>query len=149
MNPLYRAFRFCTWLFWSVGCLRLKGMQVCFSDFNSEVIDQVTVPNVHLNVEERYWHLAEYYSGDWSSLSSLLDDVRRSRPYRDGRRRGRGKRNVGPGIEGIILALIRIGCMRGFVGFGSQKPVLNWNITKKIFAAVELPELPYSHACRM
>lgn len=52
-----------------------KGMQVCFSDFNAEVIDQVTVPNVRLNVDERHWRLAEYYSGDWGSLSPLLDEV--------------------------------------------------------------------------
>lgn len=48
---------------------------MCFSDFNSEVIKQVTVSNVRLNVPDHYWDRAEYYSGDWSSLSPLLDDV--------------------------------------------------------------------------
>lgn len=51
------------------------GLRVCFSDFNREVIEQVTIPNVKLNVEERYWPLAEYYSGDWHSLSPLLAEV--------------------------------------------------------------------------
>lgn len=51
------------------------GLRVCFSDFNREVIEQVTIPNVKLNVEERYWPLAEYYSGDWNSLSPLLEEV--------------------------------------------------------------------------
>lgn len=60
-----------------------QGFHVCFSDFNREVIEQVTVPNVRLNVEERYWDLAEYYSGDWSSLSPLLDKVRRNSPTRE------------------------------------------------------------------
>lgn len=52
-------------------------MQVCFSDYNSEVIEQATMPNVRLNVEEGKWCLAEYYCGDWGSLSPLLDEVRR------------------------------------------------------------------------
>lgn len=39
------------------------------------MIEQVTIPNVKLNVEERYWPLAEYYSGDWNSLSPLLQEV--------------------------------------------------------------------------
>ncbi|CAM9791234.1 unnamed protein product [Pylaiella littoralis] len=51
-----------------------QGLRVCFSDFNREVIEQVTIPNVKLNVEERYWPLAEYYSGDWNSLSPLLEE---------------------------------------------------------------------------
>lgn len=48
---------------------------MCFSDFNREVIEEVTIPNVRLNVEERHWSLAEYYSGDWTSLSPLLEQV--------------------------------------------------------------------------
>ncbi|CAN0209859.1 unnamed protein product [Ascophyllum nodosum] len=57
------------------GIMALRqGFQVCFSDFNSEVIEQVTVPNVRLNVPDRFWDLAEYYSGDWNSLSPLLDE---------------------------------------------------------------------------
>lgn len=48
---------------------------MCFSDFNREVLEQVTIPNVRLNVEERYWSLAEYFSGDWESLSPLLEEV--------------------------------------------------------------------------
>lgn len=48
---------------------------MCFSDFNSEVIEQVTMPNVRLNVPDHYWDRAGYYSGDWSSLSPLLEDV--------------------------------------------------------------------------
>ncbi|CAM9702137.1 unnamed protein product [Scytosiphon promiscuus] len=51
-----------------------RGCRVCFSDFNREVIEQVTIPNVRLNVEERYWPLAEFYSGDWTSLSPLLKE---------------------------------------------------------------------------
>lgn len=53
-----------------------EGWHVCFSDFNREVLDKVTIPNVRLNVEERNWPLADYYSGDWASLSPLLDEVR-------------------------------------------------------------------------
>ncbi|CAM9632514.1 unnamed protein product [Ectocarpus sp. 8 AP-2014] len=51
-----------------------QGVRVCFSDFNREVIEQVTIPNVRLNVEAHHWSLAEYYSGDWSSLSPLLEE---------------------------------------------------------------------------
>ncbi|CAB1097197.1 unnamed protein product [Ectocarpus sp. CCAP 1310/34] len=51
-----------------------QGVRVCFSDFNREVIEQVTIPNVRLNVEAHHWPLAEYYSGDWSSLSPLLEE---------------------------------------------------------------------------
>jgi len=51
------------------------GWRVCFSDFNREVLEHVTIPNVRLNVEERYWSLAEYFSGDWDSLSPLLKEV--------------------------------------------------------------------------
>ena len=52
-----------------------SGLRVCFSDFNREVLDQVTIPNVQLNVEERHWPLAEFFSGDWGSLSPLLEEV--------------------------------------------------------------------------
>lgn len=52
-------------------------MRVCFSDYNSEVIEQVTIPNVHLNLAEKNWRDAEYYCGDWGSLSPLLSQVRR------------------------------------------------------------------------
>lgn len=48
---------------------------MCFSDFNREVLEQVTIPNVRLNVEERHWPLAEFFSGDWGSLSPLLEEV--------------------------------------------------------------------------
>lgn len=51
-------------------------MRVCFSDFNREVLEQVTIPNVRLNVEEHRWPLAEFFSGDWASLSPLLEEVR-------------------------------------------------------------------------
>eukprot|EP00752_Nemacystus_decipiens_P002997 g2780.t1 len=51
-----------------------QGWRVCFSDFNREVIEQVTIPNVRLNVEERHWPLAEFFSGDWGSLSPLLEE---------------------------------------------------------------------------
>lgn len=57
------------------GIMALRqGWRVCFSDFNREVLDEVTIPNVRLNVEERSWPLADYYSGDWSTLSPLLDE---------------------------------------------------------------------------
>lgn len=57
------------------GIMALRqGMHVCFSDFNREVIEQVTVPNVRLNVQQEYWNMAEYYCGDWGSLSPLLDE---------------------------------------------------------------------------
>lgn len=55
----------------------VEGWRVCFSDYNREVLEEVTIPNVRFNVEERSWPLADYYSGDWASLSPLLDEVRR------------------------------------------------------------------------
>lgn len=58
--------------------LRRAGLRVCFSDFNREVLEQVTIPNVRLNVEERHWPLAEFFSGDWGSLSPLLEEVMRA-----------------------------------------------------------------------
>lgn len=51
------------------------GCAVCFSDFNGEVLEQVTIPNVRLNVEEHHWPLAEFFRGDWGSVSPLLEQV--------------------------------------------------------------------------
>lgn len=58
------------------GFARRAGFRTCFSDFNREVIERVTVPNVRLNVPEHHQRLAEYYCGDWSSLSPLLYEAR-------------------------------------------------------------------------
>lgn len=64
-------------VFRSPRCNGGIGMHVCFSDFNSEVIEQTTVLNVRLNVPQECWDNAEYYCGDWGSLSPLLEQVRR------------------------------------------------------------------------
>lgn len=51
-----------------------RGAQVHFQDYNVEVIDNVTIPNVLLNVPESQTPTeTRFFSGDWSSFRSLAE----------------------------------------------------------------------------
>lgn len=45
---------------------------VHFQDYNEEVIQRLTIPNVLLNADERKLGSCRFFSGDWESLKSLL-----------------------------------------------------------------------------
>ncbi|CAH0398430.1 unnamed protein product [Chilo suppressalis] len=56
----------------------LKGANVTFQDYNKEVLQYVTIPNVLLNIEdeeERNERVKKcfFYSGDWASFNKTLD----------------------------------------------------------------------------
>ncbi|CAB3236775.1 unnamed protein product [Arctia plantaginis] len=57
----------------------LKGSLVTFQDYNKEVLEYVTIPNVLLNIEEESNRAIEikkckFYSGDWNSFNKKLPD---------------------------------------------------------------------------
>ncbi|CAG9786622.1 unnamed protein product [Diatraea saccharalis] len=57
-----------------------KGANVTFQDYNKEVLEYVTIPNVLLNIEdeERKEHIKKctFYSGDWASFNNnLMENV--------------------------------------------------------------------------
>ncbi|XP_041979432.1 histidine protein methyltransferase 1 homolog [Aricia agestis] len=56
----------------------LKGAKVTFQDYNKEIIENVTVPNVLLNTEEEDTEysidMCKFYSGDWESFNEKLED---------------------------------------------------------------------------
>ncbi|XP_063826287.1 histidine protein methyltransferase 1 homolog isoform X2 [Ostrinia nubilalis] len=57
----------------------LKGSKVTFQDYNREVLEYVTIPNVILNIEEEdAWEQelkkCNFFSGDWSSFNKKLGD---------------------------------------------------------------------------
>ncbi|XP_008558586.2 histidine protein methyltransferase 1 homolog [Microplitis demolitor] len=51
-----------------------KGSTVHFQDYNNEVIQLVTIPNVALNISssDDINKVSEFYSGDWESFGELL-----------------------------------------------------------------------------
>ncbi|XP_023290118.1 histidine protein methyltransferase 1 homolog isoform X2 [Orussus abietinus] len=51
-----------------------KGSRVHFQDYNKEVLESLTIPNVFLNASsaKTVAESCEFYSGDWESLNSLL-----------------------------------------------------------------------------
>ncbi|KAJ2948992.1 hypothetical protein O0L34_g5931 [Tuta absoluta] len=57
----------------------IEGASVTFQDYNKEVIECVTIPNVLLNAEEedRSFDTTQikYYSGDWASFNKLLPEL--------------------------------------------------------------------------
>ncbi|XP_034950987.1 histidine protein methyltransferase 1 homolog isoform X2 [Chelonus insularis] len=58
-----------------IGILALlKGCTVHFQDYNSEVIELVTIPNVLLNLEDRQKieKNTQFYAGDWERFVELL-----------------------------------------------------------------------------
>lgn len=51
----------------------VKGAEcVHFQDYNPEVVNYVTIPNVLLNTRNRNEEKAKFYSGDWSMLPPIL-----------------------------------------------------------------------------
>ncbi|KAK5645384.1 hypothetical protein RI129_006684 [Pyrocoelia pectoralis] len=50
-----------------IACVR--GAEVCFQDYNEDVISYFTIPNVHLNSQTKK---SRFYSGDWESFSSIV-----------------------------------------------------------------------------
>jgi len=57
-------------------CLSLIGAtEVVFSDYNAEVIELATGPNVAKNVLPEYYHCAKLYSGDWEYMSQYMRDI--------------------------------------------------------------------------
>ncbi|XP_063363796.1 histidine protein methyltransferase 1 homolog [Cydia amplana] len=57
----------------------LKDALVTFQDYNKEILECVTIPNVLLNIEENEKALdiskCKFYSGDWASFNSKLADT--------------------------------------------------------------------------
>jgi len=49
-----------------------QGAKVLFNDYNHDVIEETTIPNVLLNKPNRE-DCSEYYSGDWASLEDILE----------------------------------------------------------------------------
>lgn len=68
-----------------IYCLTRGAESVHFQDYNPEVIDCVTIPNVLLNTEPEHWNEIEnrvrFYSGDWSQLWSILEPEAASHGY--------------------------------------------------------------------
>ncbi|OWZ16922.1 hypothetical protein PHMEG_0009211 [Phytophthora megakarya] len=53
----------------------LRGAKrVVFSDYNKEVLELTTCPNVLRNVQQSY-DRAEFYAGAWSSMSTFMEEV--------------------------------------------------------------------------
>ncbi|XP_047532968.1 histidine protein methyltransferase 1 homolog [Vanessa atalanta] len=56
----------------------LKGALVTFQDYNKEIIEYCTIPNVLLNMEEEQideeTKSSKFYSGDWASFDQLLEE---------------------------------------------------------------------------
>ncbi|XP_063623916.1 histidine protein methyltransferase 1 homolog [Cydia splendana] len=57
----------------------LKDALVTFQDYNKEILECVTIPNVLLNIEENEKSLdiskCKFYSGDWASFNNKLEDT--------------------------------------------------------------------------
>ncbi|XP_047991249.1 histidine protein methyltransferase 1 homolog [Leguminivora glycinivorella] len=57
----------------------LKDASVTFQDYNKEILECVTIPNVLLNIEENENTLdikkCKFYSGDWASFNNKLEDT--------------------------------------------------------------------------
>ncbi|XP_002740457.1 histidine protein methyltransferase 1 homolog [Saccoglossus kowalevskii] len=52
-----------------------QGAVVCFQDYNEEVIQEITLPNFHLNINEKATDNQKkctFLSGDWSSVEKML-----------------------------------------------------------------------------
>ncbi|XP_033104153.1 histidine protein methyltransferase 1 homolog [Anneissia japonica] len=59
--------------------LMVKGAVVHFQDYNTEVLERLTVPNVIMNQqvkkkddEKKLGHTCRYFAGDWSDMTSVL-----------------------------------------------------------------------------
>jgi predicted nicotinamide N-methyase len=50
-----------------------QGAIVHFQDYNEEVLEHITIPNVVLNTTSFQFSNATFYSGDWSLLESFID----------------------------------------------------------------------------
>ncbi|CAI5728500.1 unnamed protein product [Peronospora destructor] len=54
----------------------LRGAErVTFSDYNKEVLELTTCPNVLRNVDKQVFKKAEFYAGAWSSMSRYMEEV--------------------------------------------------------------------------
>ena len=54
----------------------LRGAErVTFSDYNKEVLELATCPNVQRNVNPQLFQKAEFYAGAWSSMSRYMEEV--------------------------------------------------------------------------
>lgn len=56
----------------------LKGGIATFQDYNKEIVEYSTIPNVYLNFEDEELSAeikkCKFYSGDWASFDKLLDE---------------------------------------------------------------------------
>ncbi|XP_053609936.1 histidine protein methyltransferase 1 homolog [Plodia interpunctella] len=57
----------------------INGANVTFQDYNQEVLEHVTIPNVLLNIEEeedtaKLLKRCRFYSGDWASFNNKYDE---------------------------------------------------------------------------
>ncbi|ETM50979.1 hypothetical protein L914_05081 [Phytophthora nicotianae] len=57
-----------------IHALQRGAERVVFSDYNKEVLELTTCPNVHRNAQELY-NKAEFYTGGWTSMSQYMKDV--------------------------------------------------------------------------
>ncbi|KOB75658.1 Histidine protein methyltransferase 1-like protein [Operophtera brumata] len=57
----------------------MKSARLTFQDYNKEVLEYVTIPNVLLNIEEDTRESdikkCKFYSGDWASFNKKIDNV--------------------------------------------------------------------------
>ncbi|CAH0486111.1 unnamed protein product [Peronospora farinosa] len=54
----------------------LRGAErVTFSDYNKEVLELTTCPNVLRNVDKQLFKKADFYAGAWSSMSRYMEEV--------------------------------------------------------------------------
>ncbi|KAF4028551.1 Lysine methyltransferase [Phytophthora infestans] len=57
-----------------IHALQRGADRVVFSDYNKEVLELTTCPNVHQNAQELY-NKAEFYAGAWTGMSQYMKDV--------------------------------------------------------------------------
>ncbi|GMF21927.1 unnamed protein product [Phytophthora lilii] len=63
-----------------IHALQRGAERVVFSDYNKEVLELTTCPNLLRNVGEEKYRRAEFYAGAWSSVSRYMQDVERLSP---------------------------------------------------------------------
>ncbi|KAG6614274.1 Histidine protein methyltransferase 1 [Phytophthora cinnamomi] len=60
-----------------IHALQRGARRVVFSDYNKEVLELTTSPNVRRNAGAQLYDRAEFYAGAWSSMSQYMRDVER------------------------------------------------------------------------
>ncbi|KAE8913846.1 hypothetical protein PF003_g2603 [Phytophthora fragariae] len=58
-----------------IHALQRGAERVVFSDYNKEVLELTTSPNVRRNVDDQLYGKAEFYAGAWSSMTDYMRNV--------------------------------------------------------------------------